>query len=615
MILEGLVTTINADGSVNLSPMGPIVDASMREIVLRPYQTSTTYRNLKRTGQGVLHVTDDVEMLARAAVGRIEPPPPMLPARAVAGWILAGACRWYAFEVRSLDDSQERTTITAEVVDTGRPRDFFGFNRAKHAVVEAAILATRVKFLPAAEIESEFERLALPVQKTAGDAERRAFEFLQDYVRRAIRDRASEAPDHGAASDPISNAPGEGARSSMPGEGARSTMPGEGARSTMPGEGARSTMPGEGARPSLARERPAPGPSNAMEGRAPRPSNAMDGRAPRPSSPSEKQTPRSSTRVIQVTAPSRLHFGMFSFGRADVRQFGGVGAMIEAPALELQISPAERFEAAGPAHQRVRAFAEQAARAADWIAPEIPCRIEVKQAPPAHIGLGSGTQMGLAVAMGLNAFFHGPWRTAQEFARAAGRGRRSAVGLYGAMSGGLLMEAGKFADDEISPLVSRIELPAKWRFVLCWPRGEAGLSGEAELQAFQRLPATQLAATEALCREALLELAPAAIEGDFQRFGESLFRYGRLAGECFAAEQGGPYANERISQLVADLRREGASGVGQSSWGPLAFALTPDEVQAQALVSRLAATGRGSQWQTIITACANRGIQICERFE
>lgn len=577
MILEGLVTTINADGSVNLSPMGPIVDASMREIVLRPYQTSTTYRNLKRTGQGVLHVTDDVEMLARAAVGRIEPPPPMLPARAVAGWIVAGACRWYAFEVRSLDDSQERTTITAEVVDTGRLRDFFGFNRAKHAVVEAAILATRVKFLPAAEIESEFERLALPVQKTAGDAERRAFEFLQDYVRRAIRDWASEAPDHGAASDPISNAPGEGARS---------------------------TTPGEGARPSLARERPAPGPSNAMEGRA-----------PRPSSPSEKQAPRPSKRVIQITAPSRLHFGMFSFGRADVRQFGGVGVMIEAPALELQISPAERFEAAGPAHQRVRAFAEQAARAADWIAPEIPCRIEVKQAPPAHIGLGSGTQMGLAVAMGLNAFFHGPWRTAQEFARAAGRGRRSAIGLYGAMSGGLLMEAGKFADEEISPLVSRIELPAKWRFVLCWPRGEAGLSGEAELQAFQRLPATQLAATEALCREALLELAPAAIEGDFQRFGESLFRYGRLAGECFAAEQGGPYANERISQLVADLRREGASGVGQSSWGPLAFALTPDEVQAQALVSRLAATGRGSQWQTIVAACANRGIQICERFE
>src|SRR5438477_8878147 len=117
MILEGLMTTMNADGSVNIAPMGPIVDESMRELMLRPYQTSTTYQNLKRTGQGIFHVTDDVELLAHAAVGDVTPPPPMTRTTAVDGWILAGACRWYALRVCKLDDSQPRTEIVAEVVD------------------------------------------------------------------------------------------------------------------------------------------------------------------------------------------------------------------------------------------------------------------------------------------------------------------------------------------------------------------------------------------------------------------------------------------------------------------------------------------------------------------
>jgi hypothetical protein len=182
VILEGIVTTLNADGGPNISPMGPLVDEAMTRLVLRPYQTSTTYQNLKRTGQGVLHVTDDVEMLARAAVNLLESPPRLIPAEAVEGVILADACRWYAFRVRKLDDSRERTTIDCEVVDRGRLRDFFGFNRAMHAVVEAAILATRMAILPAGEIRAEMARLAILVEKTAGPRERRAFAFLRDYM-------------------------------------------------------------------------------------------------------------------------------------------------------------------------------------------------------------------------------------------------------------------------------------------------------------------------------------------------------------------------------------------------------------------------------------------------
>jgi uncharacterized protein len=181
-ILEGIVTTINADGSVNISPMGPLVDDALDRLWLRPYQTSTTYQNLKRTGVGVFHITDDVELLAHAAVGQPDPLPRMHAAEGVAGMILSDACRWYAFEVESLDDSAERTSIVCRIVATGCQRGFLGFNRAKHAVLEAAILATRVHMLDASEIQAELAHLAIPIEKTGAAAEHRAFKFLLAYV-------------------------------------------------------------------------------------------------------------------------------------------------------------------------------------------------------------------------------------------------------------------------------------------------------------------------------------------------------------------------------------------------------------------------------------------------
>lgn len=185
-ILEGIVTTLNVSGEANISPMGPLVGEPLERLWLRPFRTSTTYQNLKRTGCGVFHVTDDVLLLAQAAVGQPDPLPRLLPASAVEGVILADACRWYAFEVESLDDSAERTSIVATIVDRGEQREFLGFNRAKHAVLEAAILATRVHLLPAGEILAEFDRLRAPVDKTGAAAEQRAFRFLVDVVNRRL---------------------------------------------------------------------------------------------------------------------------------------------------------------------------------------------------------------------------------------------------------------------------------------------------------------------------------------------------------------------------------------------------------------------------------------------
>jgi hypothetical protein len=190
MILEGIVTSRNDDGSTNVAPMGPIVDESMVRLRLRPFQSSTTFHNLRRHRVGVFHVVDDVLLLAKAAIGKLTAVPETRPAEKIDGVVLADACRWYEFEIESLDESNERAECVAHVVHIGRIRDFFGFNRAKHAVLEAAILATRIHLVAPADLRSELERLRIPVTKTAGPRETEAFRLVENYIDEAIGDLA-----------------------------------------------------------------------------------------------------------------------------------------------------------------------------------------------------------------------------------------------------------------------------------------------------------------------------------------------------------------------------------------------------------------------------------------
>ncbi len=182
MILEGIITTMSVAGKVNIAPMGPKVDSDFRKFLLRPFSTSQTYRNLQELPEGVFHITDDVWLLAQAAVSTLDPLPPMVAATRVNGFVLADCCRYFEFRMVSVDDSQERVSMEVEVVHQGCLRDFFGLNRAKHAVVEAAILATRIHLIPKEEILLEIDRLQSLVEKTGGEEEKKAFKFLQEYL-------------------------------------------------------------------------------------------------------------------------------------------------------------------------------------------------------------------------------------------------------------------------------------------------------------------------------------------------------------------------------------------------------------------------------------------------
>jgi hypothetical protein len=150
--------------------------------VLRPFQTAQTYQNLRQHNEGVFHLTDDVLLLAQAAIGQVEPFPAVRPAARVLGYIVQDACRYYEFRVVHVDDRQERACLEAEVLALGRLRDFLGFNRARHAVIEAAILATRIHLLPHQQISEEFRRLQTLVEKTGGPREHAAFALLRRYI-------------------------------------------------------------------------------------------------------------------------------------------------------------------------------------------------------------------------------------------------------------------------------------------------------------------------------------------------------------------------------------------------------------------------------------------------
>ena len=185
MILEALVTTTDAGGMPHLAPMGPSVAGDFAHFTLRPFPTSNTYQNLLRHPEGVLHVTDDALLLAKAAIGRAGAVPRTRPAEQVKGFVLEDCCRYFEFVVRSVDASGPRVSCEAEVVRSGRVRDFFGFNRAKHAVVEAAILATRLHLLPLGEVSAEFAKLRVIVGKTGGPTEHEAMDLLEAHLRAA----------------------------------------------------------------------------------------------------------------------------------------------------------------------------------------------------------------------------------------------------------------------------------------------------------------------------------------------------------------------------------------------------------------------------------------------
>jgi hypothetical protein len=181
-IIETVVTTINPDGTVNCGVMG--VEWGEERIVIKPYRGTRTLRNLRATGAAVVNVTDDILLFSQAALG--DPHPPTRPAPTVEGAVLDDACSWREVRVEAIDDGAQRARVSTAVVGAGTGREFLGFNRARHAVLEASILASRAGLLAAEDLHAELRRLQVLVDKTAGPREREAMEYVARHVRAAV---------------------------------------------------------------------------------------------------------------------------------------------------------------------------------------------------------------------------------------------------------------------------------------------------------------------------------------------------------------------------------------------------------------------------------------------
>ncbi len=322
--------------------------------------------------------------------------------------------------------------------------------------------------------------------------------------------------------------------------------------------------------------------------------------------------------MVCVQAFARLHFGLFNpEGGGSGRAFGGVGLSIARPDLCLHVEPAAVWSAEGPLAERALTFAQRFQEVScreerrDNLPPR---RIRIERAMPAHLGLGSGTQLALATARALAESWNLNCDT-PTLARRVGRGLRSALGIHGFERGGFLVEGGKRTNESLSPLLAHHPFPEDWRLLLALPgssEGAMGLNGRDEIAAFARLQtgSTAQARTDALCRLVLLGMLPSLIERDLEAFGEALFEFNARVGEAFASAQGGLYASPRIEETVAFLRDRDHRGVGQSSWGPLVFAVVGDEDRAEWTAEQLRRHFGWEPSQAWVASACNHGHRL-----
>jgi beta-ribofuranosylaminobenzene 5'-phosphate synthase len=309
-------------------------------------------------------------------------------------------------------------------------------------------------------------------------------------------------------------------------------------------------------------------------------------------------------KSVRVEAPARLHMGMLDAAGGGTRRFGGLGVSLSRPAAVVEVSPSNELTAEGPDAERALAVARRSREALGLLGG---VNVRVLEAIPPHVGLGSGTKLALAVTAAVAALA-GQTPGPEAIARAAGRGARSAVGLWTFALGGLVVEGGRRPGvDRPAPLLAHHAMPDEWRCVLVIPQAEPGLSGRAEEEAFGELrPDPERAAL--IAQLVLTSLLPGLAEGDLSEFGAALTRVQRLVGESFASVQGGVF-HPRAGDLVDSLLRLGAAGAGQSSWGPAVYGIVEDEPAgrelARSLDAELAGAGRVE-----VVSFDNRGARM-----
>ncbi|MGA9488326.1 MAG: beta-ribofuranosylaminobenzene 5'-phosphate synthase family protein [Methylocella sp.] len=310
---------------------------------------------------------------------------------------------------------------------------------------------------------------------------------------------------------------------------------------------------------------------------------------------------------VMVTAAARLHLGFLDMNGGLGRRFGSLGLAIDRPSTRLTLRRASMPSAEGMEVERAGEYLALLTRAFN-LSPAY--SLTVHEAIPAHAGLGSGTQLALAVATALRRLEGFPPDHPSD-ALLLRRGARSGIGLGLFEQGGFIVDGGHGARTSTPPVIARMDFPPQWRVIIVLDPRTEGVHGGEELAAFARLAAFEASLAGEICRLVLIKALPALAEQDIGAFGDAIARLQEIAGDYFAPAQGGaPYASAAVARVMDELRKHGARGIGQSSWGPTGFAFAADAKEAQRLCDLVAATAAAAGLDLAICKGVNHGVLV-----
>jgi len=310
---------------------------------------------------------------------------------------------------------------------------------------------------------------------------------------------------------------------------------------------------------------------------------------------------------VSVAATARLHLGFLDMNGGLGRKFGGLGLSLDDPATRLTLTRAAGNTVSGPESARATRLLEKAQAA---LAPDARHALTIHEAIPAHSGFGSGTQLALAIAGALRRL-EGLDSDPAADAAIMSRGARSGLGAGLFATGGVVVDGGRGPLTRTPPVIARAEFPSSWRVLLVRDPADVGLHGADEKEAFVALPPSTAEESGELCRLVLMQALPALAETDLPAFGAAVARIQEIVGDYFAPRQGGRrFASAKVEAAVGRLTREGATGGGQTSWGPTGFAFAESEAAARAIVARVEADARAEGLEISVHQGLNRGARI-----
>ena len=309
---------------------------------------------------------------------------------------------------------------------------------------------------------------------------------------------------------------------------------------------------------------------------------------------------------VRVTASARVHLGFLDLNGGLGRRFGSIGLSVDAFWTEVCLAKSHGFSVSGEEQDR---SARLAIRFAEKMGLNTAKSLTVTRAIPAHAGLGSGTQLALAIAAAFRRL-HALPPDAQGDARLLDRGERSGIGAALFEQGGLVVDAGRGPATVVPPVIARLEFPREWRIVLVLDRTVRGAHGEVERRAFAGLPAFPALAAAEICRLTLMQILPGVAERDIEAFAAGVERLQEIVGVYFApAQGGGRFTSAGVGRAMERMKACGARGIGQSSWGPTGFAFAADQDEAESLAQAAGAHDEPGL-EVKICKALDRGVRV-----